>query len=265
MKKNIVISIFDEKFINYALRMYKSYRFFDKKTKLYAGSINLSDRSKNKLISIGVEILESKTKKVPKHLQLCDLTVRDYIYNIDWDNLMWIDADTIILKPINYLFEENFDFVGHGGDIDLGHFFEGSRDCYPYRSTWITRKIENNILVEECKWGKFFAMGLWVAKNKNIIDDLYQLYEENKNAYFEGDICSELLNKKYKCKQLNGFEWSIGTLQNKLLYYKKNKVILRSKGQNYYPNQFGYSRINDERPKCAAIEKFYKNMVLKFI
>lgn len=265
MKKNIIISIFDEKFIDYALRMYRSYRFFDKKTELYAGSVDLSLKSKKKLISMGVKILESKTKKVPKYLQLCDLTIKDYVYDLNWDNLMWIDADTIILRSISHLFDENFDFIGHGGNIDLGYFPQESKNCYPYKSTWINREIKDNILVEECKWGKFFAMGLWLVRNKNIIDDLYFLYEKNINANFEGDICSEFLNKKYSCKQLDGFEWSIGTLQNDLLHFEKNQVVLKINSNKYYPYQFGYSRINDERPKCKAIEKFYKNMCLKFI
>lgn len=265
MTKNVVISIFDEKFVFHAVRMYRSYRFFDKKTELYAGSIDLSDKSKRKLMSMGVKILESNTKKIPKHLQLCDLTVKDYICDINWDNLMWIDADTIILRPVSHLFDEEFDFIGHGGNIDLGQFSQGSKDCYPYRSTWIIRKIENKMLVEECKWGKFFAMGLWVVKNKKIINDLYSTYEKNANASFEGDICSEFLNKKYKCKQLDGFEWSIGTLQNNLLHFEKTQVVLKNKEKKYYPYQFGYSRINDERPKCNAVEKFYKNIGLKFM
>jgi len=260
---NIVISIFDEKFIFHAMRMYKSYKFFDKKTKMYAGSIDLSEKSIRKLNSIGVEVLFNKKKEVPKYLQLCDLIIEDYIADIKWDNLMWIDADTIVLRSLDHLFLQDFDFISHGGNINLGYFEQGAFNCYPYKSTWIKREIKNNELVETCKWGYFFAMGLWVAKNKNLIKDFNLLYKKNKESYFEGDICSELLNSKYKCRQLNGFEWSIGTLQNDLLYYENDQIILKLGDKNYYPHQFGYSRIGTERPKCEAIEKFYNKKFLK--
>jgi len=260
---NIIISIFDEAFMFHAMRMYKSYRFFDKETKMYAGSINLSQKSIEKLESIGVEVLFNKKKEVPKHLQLCDLIIEDYIEDVEWDSLMWIDADTIVLRPLNHLFSQDFDFICHGGNINLGYFKQGAFNCYPYKSTWIKREIKNNELVETCKWGDFFAMGLWVAKNKELIKDFNLLYKKNKRSYFEGDICSELLNAKYKCKQLDGFEWSVGTLQNDLLYYENDKVILKVGDKKHFPYQFGYSRIGEERPECEAIEKFYKKRILK--
>lgn len=263
--KNIVISIFDEKFIDYAVKMYKSYKLFDKKTKLYAGSIDLSEKSKKKLNSIDVEVLLSKTKIVPKNLCVCDLLIKDYIENLEWDNLMWIDADTIILRPVHHIFDEPFDFIGHGGNVQLGFFEQQEKSCYPYKSTWISREIENNKLIEKCKWGFFFSMGLWVAKNKNIINDFYDLYQSNPEAYFEGDICSKLLNLKYNSKQLDGLEWSVGTLQNSLLSYENRKVVMTFENKKYYPFQFGYSRINNKRPICNAIEKFYKNKMSKLL
>jgi flavodoxin len=263
--KNIVLSIFDEKFMHHAIRMYKSYRFFDKKTNLYAGSLGLSEKSIRKLNSIGVNVLKSKKNIIPKNLCICDLLAKDYIENLDYDNVMWIDADTIILRPVDFLFKKEFEFIGHGGNIKIGDFKQNCYNCYPYKSTWIRREIKDNFLHESCKWGDFFAMGLWVAKNKKIIDDFYELYEKNQQASFEGDICSELINSKYRSKQLNGLEWSLGTLQNDLIFFENGKITLHFLEKKYYPFQFGYSRINNERPVCEAIEKFYKYNLIKML
>ena len=80
-QENIVISIFDEKFIHHAIRMYRSFRFHDQTTKLYAGSIDLSEESANKLRKMGVEVLDFLNKKIPKNLCMCDLMMNDYLRN----------------------------------------------------------------------------------------------------------------------------------------------------------------------------------------
>jgi hypothetical protein len=258
--KNIVISIFNNEFVNYALKMYNSYRFFDKTTPLYAGSLNLSSENIKKIESIGVKILKSKTDFIPKNLCVCDLILKDFVEDLNYDSIMWIDADTVILRPINYIFNLPYDFIGHGGDVETGKFF------FKRKRSWLFRETINDNLIEKNKWGNHYAMGLWVAKNKKIINDFYDLIIEKKDLWYEGDVCSELINKKYSNFQLNGFEWSLGTRQIKDIFYKNNKVFYKTNNKLYMPYQFGYSRLdNGERPICKAIESFYKNKKLRML
>ena len=258
--KKIVISIFDDNFVDYAIKMYKSYRFFDKKTSLYAGSLNLSAENTKRIEAIGVNVLKSKTGFFPKHLCMCDLTIKDFVENIDYDSIMWIDADTIILRPIDYIFDLPYDFIGHGGSTETGKFFFSSK------RSWISRKIINGNLVEKNKWGNHYAMGLWVAKNKKIVKDFYDLIKDNFFERYEGDICSKLINEKYSNYQLNGFEWSLGTRQIKDIFYKSNTIFYKKNNKLYMPYQFGYSRLdNGDRPVCEAVENFYKDNVLKIL
>lgn len=258
--KKIVISIFNDEFVDYAIRMYTSYRFFDKTTELYAGSLNLNSENIKKIESIGVKVLKSKTGFVPKNLCVCDLTIKDFVEDLDYDSIMWIDADTIILRPINHIFDLKYDFVGHGGDVEKGMFL------FKRKRSWLFREVIDDNLVEKNKWGNHYAMGLWVANKKQIIDDFYSLIMKNKNLWYEGDACSEIINQKYSNFQLNGFEWSLGTRQIKDLTYKNNTVFYKKNNKLYMPYQFGYSRLdNGERPICKAIESFYKNKTLKMI
>lgn len=257
-QENIVLSIFDDKFLPHAMRMYRSFKFHDQTTKLYAGSIDLSKESVRKLNKMGVEVLSAPGKQMPKNLCLCDMLMDDYLKGVNWRRAMWIDADTIILRPVSHLFSMDYDFICHGGSVEVGFFNQNTNSPYPFKSTWISRRIVNDCLVEECKWGSFFAMGLWVA-TPEVVKDLRKLLKRNMNAEFEGDICSEMINKKYRCFQLNGFEWSLGTMQNDRISVRNGEVLFSSNGKTYRPYQFGYSRIdaNGSRPKCPAIEKFY--------
>lgn len=258
-QENIVISIFDEKFIYHAIRMYKSFKFHDKTTKLYAGSIDFSIESIKKLNYIGVEVLDFTNKKIPKNLCMCDLMMDDYLKGISWKKAMWIDADTIVLRPISHLFDMDYDFIGHGGNIEVGFFEENPIGPGPFKSTWISRKVIDGCLVEECKWGRFFAMGLWVA-TPEVVRELRKLLDKNMDATFEGDICSEMINGKFKALQLNGFEWSLGTIQNERILIENGEIAFKINEKHYKPYQFGYSRIDEtgSRPLCPAIEKFYK-------
>lgn len=256
-QENIVLSIFDDKFINHAIRMYRSFRFHDQVTKLYAGSIDLSEKSIKKLNRIGVEVLDFLDKKIPKSLCLCDLMMHDYLRGLDWKKAMWIDADTIVLRPVSHLFKMDYDFICHGGGVEIGFFDENPAGPYPFKSTWISRRVVGDCLVEDCKWGKFFAMGLWVA-TPEVARDFRLLLDQNMDATFEGDICSEMLNERYKTLQLNGFEWSLGTMQNEKILMRNGEVVFNA-GKSYKPYQFGYSRTDAEgsRPICPVIEKFY--------
>lgn len=257
--KNIIISIFDDKFIDYAIKMYGSVRFFDKETPLFAGSINLSVVNKNKLKNLGVTVLQSRNNFFPKHLCMCDLLLEDFLYNVNFDSVMWIDADTIILRPIKELFDLNYDYIGHGGNIDLGYFENFNKFSAPnIKRSWIKRTIVDGNLVQENLWGKHYAMGLWVAKNKKILKDFCYLIYSNKDFWFEGDICSKLLNENYNCLQLNGFEWALGTRNNHQIFFENNKVVFKSDNKLFYPYSFSYSRLdNGDRPLCNAVELFY--------
>jgi hypothetical protein len=261
-----VVSIFDDDFVGYALRMYRSFRFFDRETKMYAGSMGISDDNKKKLRSLGIEILESKSGIVPKNLCICDLMMHDYLRQVEWDKVMWIDADTIVLRPISHLFELEFDFVGHGGNVDIG-FYEQDRmsAAHLLRNTWISRYEKEGRLVEKCRWGDFFAMGLWVA-GKKVVEEMWSLFLSNTDAAFEGDICSRMFSEKgYKTLQMDGYEWSIGTLQKDELRFESGEVVFERLGRKCKPYQFGYSRTDRGRPRCDAVEKFYKHMAISHL
>lgn len=258
---NIVVSIFDDKFVDYATRMYRSFKFFDRDTKMYAGSIGLSDSSRKKIESLGVEVIDNSSGMVPKNLCISDLMMHDYMRGLEWDKVMWIDADTIILRPISHIFDLEFDFVGHGGNVELGFYEENPRSkIHLLRNTWISRHEIDGKLVERCKWGDFFAMGLWVA-GRDVVEDMWRLFLSNKDAAFEGDICSKMLAEKgYRTLQMNGYEWAIGTMQNEEIHLESGQVVFEKNGRKYKPYQFGYSRTNKGRPRCDAVDKFYKHM-----
>lgn len=249
---NVAISIFTESFADYAIQMYKSFRLFDQTTHLIAGSIDLNRSTIDRLKRMDIEVRHSKTQVFPKHLCMCDLTMLDYLDGVKWDHIMWIDADTVLLRPVSHLFEMPYDYIGHPADIVSGEFTFPS----PLRSP-LTRRSVDGVLVETDRWGYHYDMGLWVTDSYSLLKDFYDLLQCNINAWYEGDICSQLINMSYSNYQLDGYKWSLGSQHGSLLKFNNGKVTYDYDGHTFEPYQFGFSRTTTgERLSNPAIESF---------
>ena len=250
---NIVISAFDDGFMDYAIPMYMSVKRFHPELPLFAGSLGLSDKNQKIIQSLGVTVLENKGF-VPDHLCLSDLILQSFLEGVCFRSVMWIDADTLMLRPFSHLFDMPYEFIGHGGNIEEGRFE------FNHPRSFIERKEIKGTLVETDKWGLHYAMGLWVARNPQILVDFYELARKHKNNWYEGDICSELINKKYHHHQLDGYLWSLGS------YHKfgldEKGVFHKWKEKTHYPYQVGFSRKSDgSREENEVISRFYETKI----
>jgi hypothetical protein len=217
----IAVTMCDDKFVRICIRMIKSYkRYFTKD--IYVGSLNLSKKNIELIEKEGAKILHSKTKFYPKNLCVCDLTLIDYLYDISWTKVMWLDADIIHLTSAEHLFDLDYDYIGIPG-----------------------RGIKG--LITENQHGTHYAMGMWVTRSKELLYDFYNLIYKNHNLNYEGIEASKIINNgKYSHFQLDGDIYNFSREAVSDIYFDKNQNLYYLKdGKKIYPNAVGFPRLEN--------------------
>jgi len=236
--KNIMISSCDTKFFKYAIPMYTSFKKFNKNTAMYFGNVNCTTEQLQSLKDLGVIIVNTEKVKLIKQniLSYCflDLLLYDFLKEVKFDKVMWIDTDTLILKRIENLFSYEEDFIGHPGRNKEGAIMLD--DNFPY-----------------------IGFGLWVTSSKQWLKTLSDNFMTYEDRLAEGVLMRKLLKESdLKVKQLDPSIWNFSRdlvkealLDEKGLYYK------------VYPATIGFSRLNNNtRGDSEGIRKWYNlNMV----
>ena len=238
---NMMISLFDKPFEEQAYRLFKSFRHFHPNIPMYYGVVPPSDELNHGMLqSVGAQFLEKTGEITVKHKNVCDLCLKEYIQDLPWTKMMWVDADTLILGNLNHLFEtDDYDFIGHPGRNKGGLIWKRGDLTY-------------------------FALGMYVTSSKRFIDELYDIAKQNPRILTESETCTRMINKKFTFVQLNGNLYNFSRdivplaeydVEKKQIFYRLGQLI-------YYPYTVGFSGLdNGQKPFSPAIEKFYEEVI----
>ena len=248
--KNILVSAFDSNFLEYAKMMYLSFKKFNTKTKMYCCDCGLTENDICEIRSIGVTVLSASKKTNVLDKRCYDMILPEFLQTVQWDSLMWADADTLFCKNVEHLFDLKYDFVGHPGRNKNGLIIKCKDAVYPPEI--IKTHPENN----------YYATGMWVTNNKKLLDEFLDWIKETNFDGADSPPMTEIINKGYSSFQLDGNLYnfsrdlvSSGRLDNDGIYYELNDIVFR-------PYTIGFSSCDDGSRKTSDdIEKFYKNIV----
>src|SRR2546421_5218920 len=109
--------------------MYLSLKLFHPELPLYAGDLGLTSTQRRALAVLGVSVLDTPRAEVIRAREL-PLTYGHFLLHaylseagVAWDSVLWIDADTLVLRPIDEIFEHDVDVAGHPGRNVHGPIF----------------------------------------------------------------------------------------------------------------------------------------------
>ena len=188
---NILISAFDSAYVGYAEMMYKSFSKFNS-TKMYCCDCGLNSQDVSKIESLNVEILRSNAYLNVKDGRLFDMILEEFMIGLNWDKLMWADADTLFLKNVEHLFELDFDFIGHPGRNEKGLIIKSKDKCYGD----VPKRFPDK---------NYFATGMWITRSRKLIKEFNDWINDHPN--FKGPDSppmTEIVNERYSSLQLDG-------------------------------------------------------------
>lgn len=213
---------------------------------MYYGEIHPSHRKltseQHKILQdIGVTRLSKSSSDSVTYKCCVNLLIEDYVDGIRWDSLMWVDADTMILRPLNEVFEllMRYDFVGHPG-----------RD-------------KKGLIVEENNMTRF-ATGMWGTSSKQLVKDLRCLARRYKNAKVDSRLVTKLVNEQYSFYQLDGNTYNFSRNIIPLAKFVDKHIEYNIGKHKYLPYTAGFSQCTNGsgRRNSKDINAFYNEVIL---
>lgn len=222
-----------------AIRCLKSFRQFNETTvPCYCDFGWFSPEQRTNLEWLGIRRLTRASFHVPTRKSWLDLLLRDFLEGQEWEKVMWLDADSIILRNLEDLFSRSEDFVSPPA--------RGRQGCFT---------------VEDGQ--PRYSMNMWVTSSLDLLEDMYRLsMHEVADPGNEGHLVSKILNKKYRAAHIAGTLYNFGRdiyptaccTQGQISYKHKDAVILPAIATN--------SRLDDgSRPVSAAMEHYLTSQV----
>ena len=247
--KTIIVSAFDNKFMDYAERMYKSFSFFHPNIPMYCCKFDLSNPEKERLQKIGVTCLDRTQSYEIKDGRCFDLALWDFLKNLDFDQMLWTDADTMFVSPVTEIFSLKYDFIGHPGRNKNGLVF---------------RPLDVAFYNGIHKYGKYYATGLWVANTKQILIEFQKFIMQNPQTTFDSIPATDIVNEKFTHYQLDGNLYNFSRdvvcrakFENGKIHYEENCKI-------HFPKTVGFSTLdNKTRAHSLEVDKFYEEVIEK--
>lgn len=233
---NLMINACDTKFFHYAKKMYTSFKQFNT-TEMFFGNVDCSEKQTAELEGLGVHILATTKidvfKKNKLSFNLLDLILYDFLENVNYDKIMWIDADTMILRNVEALFDFDVDFVGHPGRKGDGAII--TTDNTPY-----------------------FAMGLWVTRRKDFLKCLSlkinNLHNKKSDRIYIRSAIDEL---DLSFHQLDPSIWNFSRELVKTAEFDEQGIFYK-----VYPATIGFSLQDDMmRGQSEAVEDWYETYI----
>ena len=257
--KRIMVAAYDTPFLEYGRRMYRSFARFNPRVPRHFvhfrrnGRDALTPDQIGELADMGVVILDGGD--YPDHPRFWDMLLWPAVKGLAWDSLMWVDADTMILRPLTDCWRGGFDFVGHPDRENYGL----RTHCSISKNNWILDGID-------CAR---FSTGLWVVSSRKLLKAFYDFVTKTPTG---GDRDSDgvtiVVNQgPYTYRQLCGYRWNFSRALITRAEYRGGKIYYREDGREWQPYTAGFSRVpvipgvRDERMSSPAIDQFYKEQV----
>lgn len=240
---NIMVSAFDAKFMAYGVRMYSSFQRLNPNTKVYFADLGiLSEDNMAILDRMGVGILKAESDFADfKGGRGCiDQFMEDFVKHMEWDRMMWMDADTMVLRPLEHLFNKDFDFLGHP---DRNH---------------------DGLLLKN-KGRDRFASGMYVMRSRKLLAEYRAKIKHKPHATADDHMLTDAVHEGlYSYQQLDGnlFNFSRDAIPLARYDPQKRMVYYDWRGNRYYPYTAGFSRSRgDVRHDADGIEAFYRDVI----
>lgn len=274
MKKTIIVSAFDAPFFEYALRMYASVRFFHPEIELYALDLGLTEDQMNTLNFLHITVLQHPRSDLLKarRLRLCfgDFLLHSFLQGVKYDIVIWIDADTMLLKRIDPLILDLTHYeevVGHPGRNISGPIYTmGQR--YSVAPTTTHREFIDAHLAPFDDKAPYIATGLWGTTNKGFLAVLDGLIDHMHDLTDDSPVFSAAMHRFCKTyQQLDPALWNFSRelLKNAQLRLdydrpRHSRVWYQPENTNswIYPFTAGFSLTDSgARGHGNAIDQFY--------
>ena len=251
--KIAMVSAFTGDMADYGLRMYRSFRRFNPDVPMFFADWHDCPRLPE-LVTTGVQVLRADFAVIPaKHPRFRDMLLWPFVKALEWDALVWIDADTMILRPLTSLWTGTVDFAGHPDRDNNGMVL---------RTGWNGAKF---CCVPGNDWAKF-ASGVWMTRNRALLLDCYRRTMAGHHRGRDSDVLTAVVNEcGYSYHQLDGNLWNFGRQLIDLARYDGKRISYTLDGKTYEPYTAGFSRVPvngvDVRLTSDALDEFYREQV----
>lgn len=255
-----MVSAFDRAFLDYGVKMYRSFAKFNPTVPMCFADFSQHGWSAIKdlrpLTSIGVTILRP-TETVPtvRH-NFWDMLLLPFVDGYEWDAMMWLDADTLVLRDLEPAWAHpKVDYTGHPDRRD---------------GDWVKRcsVVSGRVVPGDDKTR--FASGLWVCRNRKLLADMYEWVRANRPVVGrDSDAITAVVNDgSYSHYQLDGSRFNFGRELIPQAEYHRRRIRYRLADRWVYPYIAAFSRVpvvpgvRDERMRSDALDRFYQEQVL---
>lgn len=273
--KTVVISAFDAPFFDYATRMYDSVRAFHPELELYAGDLGLLPPQRDILESMGVKVLQHPKAALLREnkLRLCfgDFLLYSFLEDIYFDQVMWIDADTMVLRRMDEALNmvAGIDPTPHYPkfcNYVIGH--PGRHAGGPIRTMGERFAIapgttHRDFIEQEMEWigeGKYIATGLWLTTDIAFLHDLDEMVYRMHGLTDDSPVFSALMNfRKMQVLHLDPATWNFSRHLVNQARYEHGQIVY---GNGIKPFTVGFSLTdNGTRLGSPAIDQFYRDVI----
>lgn len=240
--QNLMVCAFtgDHFWFDMACRMYQSFRRFNPNTLMHYCDFGwFTCEQRSALAALGVRQLTREGSAMVKYKNALDLLLWDFVKDLAWDRVMWIDADTLVLAPLEHLFCEPLDFIGHPGRNENG---------------LIT--VEDNMIR--------FATGMFVVGDRRILKRTYAVALRDPGIYASSMPTTRIVTNGFTYRQLNGDVYNFSRDIIPLAEFRDGRISYRLNGETIYPKTAGFSRLggpDDARHSSPALEQFYEEVI----
>lgn len=226
MKNNIFISATDQNCEYFAVPMFESFRRYNPDVPMYCVIKNVSQDIQEKLKDIGVALLEYKEPDT-FNIRNFSVIIASYVEHIDYDKMMWMDIDALILDDIRDLFDYAEELV-----VLPRHLGNGWRYVQ-----------DNNDLPST-------TLGTWVAAKRTARLMTYLYKNSNpKHIEDEGEFMRSMADK-FCVRVLDGEKYSCCREMTESLQYDERGLYFMKWGKRQYPKFIHFSlKGNGLRPK----------------
>jgi hypothetical protein len=253
-----MVTAYDHGFADYGLRMFKSFQRFNPTVPMCFADFSRPGWTVGvktaELERMGVTILKTVESFPTVRHNYWDMMLLPFVDRYEWDALMWIDADTLVLRDLEPAWAfKGIDFTGHPDRRD---------------GQWETRcSVLNDRIVPGDDHPRF-ASGLWVCRSRRMLADMDAWVKEAKPLRGrDSDAITAIVNGHYTWKQLDGPQFNFGRELIPQAELYRRRIRYRLDGKVVYPHLAAFSRvpvvpgIRDERMRSDALDKFYREVV----
>lgn len=259
-----MISAFDHAFYGYAERLFESLHVFNPGLDRYAGDLGLLPQDRAGLERMGVRVVShARTDLLRQHrLSLCfgDFLVWSFLANIQFDQVLWIDADTLILRPLEPALQacpRPQGLVGHPGRHRLGPIW-----TMEARFQAAPGSTHRDFIDRHIGWtdGPYLATGLWLTNDRAFLRSLDDLIDVMYGLTVDSPVFSAVAHHRHlPIVQLDPDLWNFSrdlVCQARLV---NGEIVY---GSDLRPYTVSFSRTDDDtRLGSHGIEHFYRNVI----